>query len=334
MPAKRRNPRRKTGKTVPSGRRNRPAGRGFAGPPLVSETHKSASLAAVSVTSMPLFPPTVVKRLRYSMEGSVTATSGVPGGYVFRANDLFDPDYTSTGHQPMGFDQMMLSYSHFCVLKAKIRVIFQNISAGTCSVGIRQDASFTLITVPDQFIEFGGIVYDHLEAKNVYGSSKELSLELSMPRLQGITKRALTADPTLRGDAANSPTELTYFHVMVWDRAGNTVNCDIEAVLDQISYFMEPRDLVESLKLRKAVALREVTHGSVHTRDFPAALKAYDSVTHSPEHQAALRDFVHLSVNEPDPPETKRAFRPGLDCIQVSGKECFHRECNCRCTHI
>jgi len=57
-------------------------------------------------------------RLPYS---SVIALSnaGITGvfgtEYVFRLNSLFDPDLTSTGHQPFGFDQLALFYGSYRV---------------------------------------------------------------------------------------------------------------------------------------------------------------------------------------------------------------------------
>jgi len=58
--------------------------------------------------------------LRYSDQISITSTAGVLGSYVFRSNSCHDPDYSSIGHQPMGWDQWKLLYNHYVVVGAKI----------------------------------------------------------------------------------------------------------------------------------------------------------------------------------------------------------------------
>jgi len=230
--------------TPNKGRRNKKAGA------LVSTAGAMASLSFESVPWMPLFPATVVKQLRYSSNFSLNSTSGVPAWYVFRANDLFDPDFSGTGHQPMGFDQMMVFYNHFCVMESYITCVFKNTSLAStvAQVGIRQDASSSTLSIIPEIIEFGGLVMDTLEGKSTYGADKCLKLALDVGKLQGVNRKALTADPTLRGDAATSPTEVTYFHVGLWDSAGVSQTCNVDVILEQRAYFMEPRDATESLR--------------------------------------------------------------------------------------
>jgi len=169
---------------------------------------------------------------------------------VFRASDLFDPDFTGTGHQPMGFDQMMLSYNHFVVKRCRARVVFHNTTASATSVirvALRQDADSTLLTNPDQILEFGGCVTENLDGSGVYGQQKELSLDINIMRLQGINVQALTADPSLRGTASASPTENTYLHCMAWDSTKlASSNIVAEVVLEYEAVFLEPRNLIES----------------------------------------------------------------------------------------
>lgn len=43
----------------------------------------------------------------------------------FVLNGLYDPDYTGTGHQPRGFDQMMAFFNHYCVIGAKMFVQYR-----------------------------------------------------------------------------------------------------------------------------------------------------------------------------------------------------------------
>jgi hypothetical protein len=194
---------------------------------------------------MPLFPPRTTRMLRYSASTSLTATSGVPATYVVRANDAFDPDYTSGGHQPMGFDQMMVFYNHFCVTDARLIATFRATGAA-CYACIRQDAIYTPLTVIDRIIEIGGTVMTSLETKSTSGDAKTIELSIDIARLQGLSKAAITADPTLRGDAATSPSEVTYFHVQLWDASGVTSTAEVSLILEQRVIFMEPRDQTES----------------------------------------------------------------------------------------
>lgn len=225
---------------------------------LVSGIHpngQAASLSRVSEAFMPLFPPRTFKTLRYATNVSVATTSGAVNTYVFRANDLFDPDYTSTGHQPMGFDQMMVFYNHFHVQRSRITVTCGNTAAGSEHAGLRVDASLTPLTSSDQIREFGGCVIEVLEAKNTYGSAKVLSMSADIKRLQGIGPRTdITANPNLGGDAGTSPTELTYYHLFVYDpnSLSGTVNFDV--IIEYDTWFTEPRDATLSLPTTKPVA--------------------------------------------------------------------------------
>jgi len=202
----------------------------------------ATSLSRVSEGFMPLFPPRVRKVLRYHTNVSVAITAGAVNNYIFRANDLFDPDLSGTGHQPMGFDQMMVFYNHFAVESCRICVNAANTAAGSLHAGVRLDASLTPLTSPDQIIEFGGTTYDVLEAKNAYGSSKTFDLTVDIPRIQGIPRQNITTDPNLRGDAGTSPVELTYFHLFAWDPNGISGTVNFDVILEFNAWFMEPRD--------------------------------------------------------------------------------------------
>lgn len=199
---------------------------------------------------MPIFPATIVKTLRYSTNVSLGAAVGALSTWMFRANDLFDPDYSGTGHQPAGFDQLMAWYNHFCVVRSKILCTFRNIGTTSAYGAIRVDASNSPLTVIDRLIEDGGLTMDILEAKGVTGSNKTLALDISIPKLQGVSRSAVTADPSLRGDSATSPVEITYFHIAVWDAAGlATTSFVVDVVMEQTAHFMEPRDLTESFSV-------------------------------------------------------------------------------------
>lgn len=66
-------------------------------------------------------PPS--RRTVLTYETVVTLSpSSVTAQYTFRGNGLYDPDYTSSGHQPYGYDQMTPWYDKYRVYASSIRV--------------------------------------------------------------------------------------------------------------------------------------------------------------------------------------------------------------------
>jgi hypothetical protein len=149
----------------------------------------------------------------------------------------------------MGFDQLMVWYNHFCVVSAKLILTTSNLS-GPTTVCLRIDADSTPITVIDRIVELGGCVIESLEGKSVSGSLRKMQLSLDVAKLQGVSRIALTADANLRGTAAASPAEISYFHVTTWNTAASTTSTQFDAILEQTATFFEPRDVSESFAMR------------------------------------------------------------------------------------
>jgi len=80
------------------------------------------ALAPVSVRTLKSigFPAVSHTTHRYVQAGSLSATVGSLGLQQFRANSLFDPDLTGTGHQPYGFDQWKTYYGTYMVTSSRI----------------------------------------------------------------------------------------------------------------------------------------------------------------------------------------------------------------------
>jgi len=231
---------------VAGGARN--GGKSNADRSLAITVDNKSTLSMIVEPWMPLFPPRVTKWLRYaSGHQGLSSSSGVVSTQVFSANGAFDPDVTGTGHQPMGFDQMMAFYNHYCVTHARLHVRFASASGSYGTACIRVDAGSTPITDIERIMEFGGNVTVGLESIGNFGANKELNMSISIAKLQGVSEMALTADPTLRGDVTANPTEQTYFHVQLWNAAGVTCTANIYSVLEQRVVFMEPRTAALSL---------------------------------------------------------------------------------------
>ena len=62
------------------------------------------------------------RKLRYCDTISLNAAIGTVDKHIFRCNNIYDPDYTGVGHQPMGYNEMEAMYQHYVVESATIYV--------------------------------------------------------------------------------------------------------------------------------------------------------------------------------------------------------------------
>lgn len=103
------------------------------------------------------FPLQKVVKLRY-VDSNVTLNPGIGAisvaENIYRCNSVFDPDYTGTGHQPMGFDQWAALYTKYTVLGSKITMIYTpstpntqtNITPGIFGVTMSKSAASVAAT--------------------------------------------------------------------------------------------------------------------------------------------------------------------------------------------
>ncbi len=74
------------------------------------------------VLRMPVvMPDTVLVPMRYRESVLFTNISGL-GTYVYSMNNIFDPNITGTGHQPLGHDQWATFFSKYEVLASRIKI--------------------------------------------------------------------------------------------------------------------------------------------------------------------------------------------------------------------
>lgn len=79
-------------------------------------------VARTAGNNAPGFPATRRVTLRYVSYASI---SGGFSNQVVSANNIFDPDTSGGGHQPLGFDNWAALYATYIVVGSRIRVTFQ-----------------------------------------------------------------------------------------------------------------------------------------------------------------------------------------------------------------
>lgn len=163
------------------------------------------------------------------------------GTYVYSANGLYDPDITSTGHQPMPFDQMMLSFEHYCVTGARMTITAKNLNPTyLADVAISLNAGSAATTSYIALVENGVLVRERLNISTLQGSQATLTMPISISRFGSVPQ--LLDNPDYAGSIAANPAEQSYFHISVWNTYNvTTVNVICEVFIEFDAWFFEPR---------------------------------------------------------------------------------------------
>jgi len=198
---------------------------------------------------LPVFPNLAVRKLRYSTANIITVTSGVLNTHVFSLNGLYDPDVSGTGHQPMGFDQIMPFYEHYHVTKVRAQVIFSMAESDRAgSIGIKITPDTTPPGSHEDFIEEGRNAWDTIAgAASTTNGTKELKCSVNVPAVNGLSRANFLADTSYQGTIATNPSEQTYLHVGAWSTPLQGFSVRFDIVIDYEAVFTEPRNLVPSL---------------------------------------------------------------------------------------
>lgn len=202
---------------------------------------------ATLVQRLPVFTKSsqLIKNMAY-YEPQVGALSlaGAPQFFI-KANDMYDPTDNSGGHQPIGHDQMMAFYEHFCVIRSNIAVTFSNPSP---------DASFRIgiILSPDtgalnysQLIENGYCKTATLAPRGSAGCVKTLYLDCDVKNYFGKESyKDMLSDERLVGDIGNSPTERVHYGIFVIPAfSSDNVNVLTDIVLNCDTIYYEPKKI-------------------------------------------------------------------------------------------
>lgn len=207
------------------------------------------SIHQTLLTKNPLFPIRSFQRgqLYYEPYLQLNPGLGSLAQYSFSANGMYDPNTTGTGHQPIGFDQMMALYEQFTVLRAHIKITAINAGDDACRVALflNPDTGISSITATME----NGL----LESKVLAGSGtdagqhrmKTLELTCDIPKYFGKDFNAILADPQMYGTVGNNPGEQVYFSLAAWDpfttSASATVAFDVTISYDVM--YWEPKKL-------------------------------------------------------------------------------------------
>jgi len=189
-----------------------------------------------------------IVKLRYHDTAILfTSPAGLATSMVFSANGMFDPNISGTGHQPRGFDQLLLLYDHFVVLGSKCTATFlQHIdidpddTTKSQAVGIILRDNATSFLQPDDIFEDRNVSWKYI-SNTTSGGPVRVSCKFSAKRFLG--RASVMSDPELKGSISSNPEEQAYYHVFVSPVGFAEVAGDVQISIDIvfIAMLIEPR---------------------------------------------------------------------------------------------
>jgi len=186
-------------------------------------------------------------KLRYvESVASLSSTLGAIGTYVFRCNSAYDPNYTFSGHQPMGWDTWTSLYNQYIVTGSSIsiKVLSNQSNTAPCVMGCYvTDGSTVGYTTPSEFIEAkrGTFkVFNHQAGRSI-----NLYVPFNTKRFFNVTD-VKDNQVNLGSSVTTNPTEEAFYNVWFATMDGTTEDCNFIATLTYSVTFNEPKDLAQS----------------------------------------------------------------------------------------
>lgn len=207
--------------------------------------HRKNRASSLTLRAPTAFPDRLRIKFRYSDTINIISTLGNLTDYVFRGNSLFDPDYTSTGHQPFGLDQWNSLYGQYKVYGSSIWVKALNETAS----GTNDQYSSCIAIVPStQTAAFPGttlaggieeLPYARCRVFNNAIGKNEVSHYMPTHRLVASSAKAVADDDWQYSSAFNSnPLAGWFWHVLTGPISGTSETVNI-TYLVRLTYYCE-----------------------------------------------------------------------------------------------
>lgn len=179
------------------------------------------------------FSQRYIVRMKYS-DNFLLSTANTP--WVFNLNSINKPNFTGTGHQPLGHDQLNVLYNRYRVYAVKwhLRAIpTDGSNQYICAVPTNE--SFTPVSF-DDVREKPRSKYI-LQALN--DTSKVLSGKVSLPSLTGRTKSQYMADDRYQAQFGFDPAESMTLRIFSYNAGLLTTASVGTRVTIELTYYVE-----------------------------------------------------------------------------------------------
>lgn len=211
-----------------------------------TKQNKSKQNSQLQPGFLQVFPQRLRTKLSYADQYTLSGTSGFPtfgSEQSFRLGSLYDPDFTGTGHQPLGFDQVTPWYSRYLVNGCTVKVTFSNPSDDGMYVAVFAKSYDDPATIVNATVSAAN------ERPNVWvrplnntGSQKiTFQKHLDLAQMSGLSKQQYDATwPTTGALVTSNPAYSPYLSIAVADNSAaissGKVIVTVELVFDVVFF--------------------------------------------------------------------------------------------------
>lgn len=180
----------------------------------------TARLYAPQRISKSLSPFPNTKFVRHKYVDSITFPGGIgagsPASYQFRANSMFDPDYSGVGHQPMFRDEMAAQYQYYTVVSSYIKVTFPAEDGGKRTFALWIDDDGTVPTSQNQLCEQHR--YYPEVVLNRRNTPFKMTARFNAPKWNKTNLAGLMANTDFKTAVGSNPssTATKWYNIMCW----------------------------------------------------------------------------------------------------------------------
>lgn len=188
-------------------------------------------------------------QLKYVETVRMQTLTSAPAKYVFSANNIYDPNVTGTGHQPLFHDQYAAMYDHYLVLGSKIRAQFyvnSNSVTYAGAVGIKIDDNANTTSLVETLLEHNSrnISYRMMYCRTDSSPSMAVVKQYYSPRRFFGFRNPRDARDSIGAACGASPTEQCYYNLFVGtpDNSEDLAEIGVTVTILYMVLFTEPKD--------------------------------------------------------------------------------------------
>jgi len=163
----------------------------------------------------------LISDLKYTEQLFTSVGPGVLNIQSFRMNSIFDPDITSVGHQPYGYDVLETIYNRYRVFSLVWQINFAATSQPYVAVVVPVNGTpFSFVTI-DAAAEYPRAVQKYV---SLGGSTMRIGGRMYLPALLGVKKSEYMDDDRFQATYNSNPAELMTLQILTYNATGATIN--------------------------------------------------------------------------------------------------------------